>query len=404
MQILVLTHRLPYPPIDGGKIVLFNFLKQFSSKGCNVLLQSIIPEEESNCETSELASLVNSFKFISKDVKNKKYRLALNTLFSNLPYNMAKYIYPDMLESILQALTQSSIDLVHVEHLHMAHYGVQIKKHFPHIPVVLRQHNAEHTILTRYADSLRNPLLKHVMEIQAQRLKEYEKRTIGIFDRILAITEEDRHRFIDLDPSVEERVHVAPAGVDISTISTVQREPSATDIVSIAAMDWIPNQQGIVWFLEEVLPLVLKESPKTKFYIIGKNTPEWLQRYRSETVQVLGFVDDPLPYLRKSRVAVVPLHVGGGMRVKILNYFAWGIPVVSTPVGAEGIFVKDGTDILIGGDPLSFARCVLTVLRDDEVSARLVAGGRELVESKYSWEKIVGNVLSGYENLVRRWR
>jgi len=288
----------------------------------------------------------------------------------------------------------------------MAYYAKKIREKFPTIPIVIREHNVEYVIMERFYKTLRNPILKFLVKKQYEKLKNYEITILGKFGKILAITEVDKRRLIKENPSLANKIEVIPVGVDIDKFKFFEKpfDKRENVIVSIASMDWIPNQQGLIWFIEKVMPLLRNSIPDIKLYIIGKGMPTWFKKYEDRrNIFVLGFVKDEEleKILQVAKVAIVPLFVGGGMRVKILNYLSWGLPTVSTSVGAEGIELESGSEILIANDEETFSRNIILLLKKKNLWNRLRLRGRKKVEDTYSWDKIVRRTLNIYEGLIR---
>ena len=406
MHILQLTHRLPYPPIDGGKIGIFNFTKYFSLFGNDVNLISLAPLEEKGLNIEELRGYTSFLKVFYKDTKNKKISLLKNTFFSKLPYNMEKYIHKDVMNFILSYICKNKIDIIHVDHLHMAFYAKEIRKRYPNIPIAIREHNVEYVILERFYKSLKEPISRLLIKKQYTRLKKYETKILTEFNKILAITEVDKNRLIKENSSLTNKIEVIPVGVDINKFKFYDNpfDRRKNLIVSISSMDWIPNQQGLIWFIEKVMPYIVNSIPNAKLYIIGKGMPNWFKKYEDrKNVFILGFIDDEglEKILQVAKVAITPLFVGGGMRVKILNYLAWGLPTVSTSIGVEGIEVTNGTEILIADDESLFAKGVISLLKEENLWNKLRKKGRKKIEDTYSWNKIVKRTLSIYESLLK---
>jgi glycosyltransferase involved in cell wall biosynthesis len=166
-------------------------------------------------------------------------------------------------------------------------------------------------------------------------------------------------------------------------------------------MFWPPNIQGVLWFAREVLPLIHRQEPEARFVVVGKDPPaEVLALADDPRVDVTGYVADLQPYLAAADAFVVPLHAGGGMRVKILDAWMWGLPVVSTPIGAEGIDTRTGENVLIAPDAPTFAEATLRLLRDKALNRRLRAGGRSWVEAHYSWQAVYKQVDRVYQRLL----
>ena len=158
-------------------------------------------------------------------------------------------------------------------------------------------------------------------------------------------------------------------------------------------MFWPPNVSGVLWFARDVLPLIWQQMPEARFVVVGKNPPPDIGSLTSDPrIQVTGYVADPQPYLQAADVFVVPLHSGGGMRVKILDAWLWGLPIVATPIGAEGIELVDGETILLAGDAPAFAAATLRLLADPQLNQRLRLAGRRWVEQTYAWQVVYRQV------------
>jgi glycosyltransferase involved in cell wall biosynthesis len=166
-------------------------------------------------------------------------------------------------------------------------------------------------------------------------------------------------------------------------------------------MFWPPNVAGVLWFAREVLPLIHRELPEARFVVVGKNPPAEVRALAADPrIEVTGYVADPEPYLAAADAFVVPLHAAAGMRVKIVDGWVWGLPIVATPIGAEGIEVRDGENILIAGDAVAFAAAVLRLLTDPQLNDRLRSAGRAWVEAKYAWQVAYRQVDDVYSRLL----
>jgi len=173
-------------------------------------------------------------------------------------------------------------------------------------------------------------------------------------------------------------------------------------ILHLGTMFWPPNVAGVLWFAQEVLPLVHQQEPQARFVVVGKAPPPEVQALNADPrIEVTGYVADPAPYLAAANAFVVPLHTGEGMRVKILNAWLWGLPIVSTPIGAEGIEVGDRENILIAADAPAFAAATLRLLTDEAMNQRMRSAGRAWVEAHYAWQNVYQRVESVYAGLLR---
>jgi glycosyltransferase involved in cell wall biosynthesis len=236
--------------------------------------------------------------------------------------------------------------------------------------------------------------------IQFKKFYNYESKLFGYFDRCLAITEEDGARMRRMNPKA--KVSVIPAGVDTSYFRPMNEPVERYSIVSTASMDWPPNSEGILWFADRVWPVIKREIPQAKFYVVGRNPPRRIERLSAEEdITVTGFVDDVREYMARAAVMIVPLRVGGGMRIKLLNAFAMGKAVVSTPVGCEGIDVEDGRNIRIAEKSGEFARLTIELLKDERKREALEREGLNLVRNRYRWEQIAEQLEKEYKEIVK---
>jgi glycosyltransferase involved in cell wall biosynthesis len=224
-------------------------------------------------------------------------------------------------------------------------------------------------------------------------LKRYEGRVCWEFDAVLAVSEEDK---VALQEASRQNGHkaedvaitVIPITVDTDEVARVERRPGADHVIHVGTMYWPPNVDGVLWFAHEIWPLIRARRAETEFDLIGARPPQEVVALAQDgnAIHVAGYVDDLNPYLAQTGVFVVPLRAGGGMRVKILNALAQGLPIVSTSLGCEGIRVTHEQDILIADTPADFAEAVLRVLNDPDLSARLSDNGRRLAETLYDYQ------------------
>jgi glycosyltransferase involved in cell wall biosynthesis len=237
-----------------------------------------------------------------------------------------------------------------------------------------------------------NPLYKYFLHRESRILAQYEIETCNQFDNVIWVTEEDYQSisklFNKIGYSVLERTgenHIIPICIDPDEYRLIYPVVNDPNVIFIGGMHWPPNNEGVIWFINNVYPILMDKYPELKIFFIGKNPPENLLNLKN--VHFPGYVLDLESFWEISRVFIVPLLSGGGMRVKILEAWAKGIPVVSTSIGAEGIRYTKDKDIIIADKPQEFADGIFSVLDNQELTQRLSISGRETVEIYYDWNK-----------------
>jgi glycosyltransferase involved in cell wall biosynthesis len=249
--------------------------------------------------------------------------------------------------------------------------------------------------------------LKLPLGMETRRIKSYEGMIVRDFDVTLAVTEPDRLALLEAlhqnGSNGYVPIPVIPIAVDTHQIQPVERVENSLNILTMGTLYYPPNADGIRWFIQQVFPLVRQKLPDAKLIIVGKNPPkDFLKLAAVETSGIVttGFVPELDPYFAESAVTVVPVRAGGGMRVRILEAFARAAPVVTTTVGLEGIDACPGEDVLVADSPGDFAGSVITLLQDREFQQKLSTNGRRLVEKKYDWQAVLGELDRVYQGLA----
>jgi glycosyltransferase involved in cell wall biosynthesis len=251
---------------------------------------------------------------------------------------------------------------------------------------VLFQHNVESALWRRQAQYEQNVAKRALFWIEATKMDRYERATIKRFQSVIAVSEHDRALMLAMVPDAE--VTVVPTGVDLDHF----RRPSMAApfhpvVLFLGSMDWPANIDGVEFFCAEVWPRVVAAVPNARFQVVGRKPPQRIQRLASDSVEIVGGVDSVLPHLHGATVFVVPLRIGGGTRLKIYEAMAAGLPIVSTTVGAEGLDVSDGQDVLLADDPARFGDAVIELLRDEERRTS-IADAALATAQRFDWSAI----------------
>jgi polysaccharide biosynthesis protein PslH len=270
------------------------------------------------------------------------------------------------------------------------------------IPSILFQHNVESEIWRRHAETEANPARTMMYRLEFRKMQAYEREAVSKFHHVIAVSEHDRQLMSRwVAPS---RITVVPTGVDLQQY---RPDPKASEdcclVVFTGAMDWEPNIDAVEYFCNSVWPLILAAEPKARFRIVGRNPDRRVLKMKSSSVEVTGRVASVVEHLHQAAVIVVPLRIGGGTRLKIYEAMASGKVVVSTSVGAEGLDVHDGRDIVLADDPASFSSAVLRLLRDGQMRRSYEIAAAALA-SQYDWQAIGKRFATVLETVAGRSR
>jgi glycosyltransferase involved in cell wall biosynthesis len=253
------------------------------------------------------------------------------------------------------------------------------------VPSVLFQHNVETEIWRRHATTQSNPLKRLMYWVEFRKMLRYESAAVQRFQHVIAVSDHDRKLMSAwVEPS---RITVVPTGVDLRNYRPAHSSGKSLNVAFVGAMDWEPNIDGVKYFCEEIWPHVLSEVPEARFRIIGRNPDPRVQKLASSSVEVTGRVPSVLEHLHEAAVVVVPLRIGGGTRLKIYEAMAAGRSVVSTSVGAEGLQVNNGKDIILTDLPQHFAGAVVNLLLNEDVRHQYEVAAAELA-SHFDWSAI----------------
>jgi sugar transferase (PEP-CTERM/EpsH1 system associated) len=403
MNILWLSHFVPYPPKGGNLQRSFNLLKEVAKENRVFLLafnqKTLLPTEEKLEEgVKQLGSFCKYIQVFDIPCERSVWswiKLLLSNLFSPWPYSIRKFHSEKMAKAIHRITRNHEIDLVHFDTIALAEF----RKSVTGLKKILNHHNIESALLLSRARRERSLLKRFYLLLQGNKLKKYESKTCGEFDLNILVSEVDKERVEEYCPEIQ--AEVIPNGVDTNYFTISGGQVRRNNLVFIGGMSWFPNRDAILCFLKEIWPLLKKKIADISFTLIGSHPPKEIKDWgKKENIEVLGFVEDIRPYLAQASVYVIPLRVGGGTRLKILDAFACGKAVISTSIGCEGLDVTPGINILIADSPCEFAEQVIKVCTNDNLMKSLGREGRKLVEEKYSWKMIGDNLNRIYENLI----
>jgi sugar transferase (PEP-CTERM/EpsH1 system associated) len=401
MKILWLNANLLLPLDKGGKLRTWHIMRELA-RHHEMTYLSFSDRTETAADREGMREVCKQLDTVQRTDAAKGtlrfYADAARYLVDAAPYAIAKYRSADFRRRIETLLASQSFDVVVCDFLVPA---INLPAALP-CPSILFTHNVEAEIWRRHTENAGNPLTRRLLQQQWHRMRRFEGDALRRFDLALAVSEADRETFTRLYPGAVRRpIHVVQTGVDTAYFAP-QRSNGGPHLVFTGSMDWLPNEDGMAFFVHEILPRIRSEFPDVTLSIIGRAPTPAVRRLGDvEGVTVTGRVDDVRPHIAKGTVYVVPLRIGGGTRLKIFEAMSMGKAVVSTTIGAEGLPVAPGENILIADDPGAFARMVVGLLRDSDLRRRIESAARRLVVQRYDWSAVAADFESALERVRR---
>jgi glycosyltransferase involved in cell wall biosynthesis len=310
----------------------------------------------------------------------KFFKALINLLFSGEPYNGIRFISPLFEAGLIRLLSNEKFDVVQIEGPYMGYYIPTIRKHST-ARIALRAHNVEYEIWSRKSQNESNPIRARYLKILSDRIKNHEARILKTIDLLVPISERDQKHLLKLNPSL--RSVVIPAGVDAENYP-LPEDPEYPSLFFIGSLDWMPNQEGLEWFIDNVWPEVQKDT-KIRFHVGGRNAPNWLEKKLiASNIDFHGEVDNAYEFMNHYAIMVSPVFSGSGIRIKILEAMMMGKAVISTRIGSEGISYTHGENIMLADDPSTFARFIIDYSSNRKKYDKIAASGRIFVMERFN--------------------
>lgn len=395
MKILQLCKKFPYPLKDGESIAVTYLSKALHKQGCEISLLSMntskhytnidqLPADYNQYEQIEVVDIDNSIK-ISQAFLN---------LFTKESYHVSRFISKDFETKLIEMITENDYDVIQLETLYLTPYIDIIKKHCNAI-VAMRAHNIEHEIWDRITQNTKSIAKKAYLKMLTQRLKDYELDHLNDYDYLITVSDRDLVKYKGL--GYTNGAMSSPIGLKLNNYKLSPGPIASMDLCFIGALDWRPNSEGLMWFLDNVWGDYQGES---KLHIAGRNTPESLKNMNRKQVVVHGEVPDAVEFISQFPLMIVPLFSGSGTRVKILEGMALGKVVITTTQGLEGIDAKHNEHVLIADTKEEFLKQIQRAQTDPTLIDRIGQAGRAFVENYYDNDAIAKQLISKYEALL----
>jgi sugar transferase (PEP-CTERM/EpsH1 system associated) len=394
MRLLQFAPRVCWPLDTGAKLRNYHLARVLAER-IRVALLAFSDNHESSTGLDKIYEQVTT---VERDSAYTFAKVARGVL-GQTPLPVLNYTTEAMKRELTHLLGQQDFDIVQMESIHLMSYLANIRKARKPPLVVCDWHNIESELMQRYSEREPSILRRAYARRTAQLMREFEMRALREFDAHIVVSQRDAERLRNLDP--QARIFVIENGVDTAFYSNFEAPNESHRIVFVGSMDYHANVDGATDFAREVWPRLHERLPELVFTIVGKDpAPEVRALAEHPGIEVTGTVEDVRPFYHEALAAVVPLKVGGGSRLKILEAMAAGVPVVSTTLGAEGLEVQHDENILIADTGTQLLEAIATVVESEARRDQLRAAGRALVSSRYDWSSLGASLLRVYEELL----
>jgi len=392
MNILIVSQELPYPPHgSGAKLKLYNLIKRLST-GNSVYLAYFADSKDIPVDTGNLEKYCKGlYLFIKRAPTTPGLNKLAGKLFNKYPDEAASYFSVEAVTKIQEIIEEVKIDIVHFDLIYMAQYG----KHINKVPRIIVPNDVNWLLWQSVANYEMNPFKKLQYYVHYLRTKKYEIDNYHAFDGCVVVSGEDRKALQSYIPDLP--ISVISNGVDYDYFRPSIRSTDTRNLIFTGVMSYKPNIDAVVYFFREIFPLIKARVEGVKLYIVGKDPVKEVLALESHDTIVTGYVDDIRGYAEKASIYICPLRMGAGIKNKILEAMAMGMPIVATPKSLAGMDVVVGNDLLSADGPEEFADATVRLLNDRKLREYLSKNARKTIEIKYNWDLTV----FGYEALYR---
>ena len=399
MNILFVSATVPYPAIDGGRIRVLNLVSRLCRIHKVVFLTfATAPHDQQGIE--HLRGMGIEVIGVRASCIESPVGAALRSFIRRRPLTVAKYCSAEMIGTLKNLLKERRFDIVHFEMLHTGQFLADLKSGNGDIcSTVLGEQNIDSRVWYRLFKAEPNPLKKLIFYWQYKKFTNFEIRTCPQFDLCICVSEQDQEDLNSLCPGIATAI--VPNGVDLDYFSPVDGKEDEESLVFTGSMDWHPNEDAVLYFCNQIFPIIRSRLPAAKFTVVGSNPSDRVLRLKDlEGVDVTGSVEDVRPYISDAAVYVVPLRIGGGTRLKILQALAMKKAIVSTAIGCEGLDLEPGKNLLVSDKPQDFAASVIQLIEDKGLQKKLGEDGNMRIRERYSWDVIIQRLEAAYKSLV----
>ncbi len=402
MRILYIATIYPLPVNNGVKMRVWSLLCAIASAGHEITLATFAEPEEPGATEQELRTICRDSEIVVRRMESlsgsTNYVARLSSVFSPSPFSLDRFRSDEMRSRLEQRLRSGVFDVVLCDNIFTT-----VNLPATSLPLLMNSHNVEHLILQRYVEQESNPFKALYARLEAGKLRRFEASTYKRAALIMVCSRLDGELIGQLCPGL--RTAVAPNVVDVNDYEMGGEEDPLT-IVYQGGMDWFPNRDALEYFVQAILPLVQREIPDVRLIAAGRNpAPEFRARFSHvPALKFTGTLPDLRPVIAEAAVCVVPLRIGSGTRLKILEGGVMGKAIVSTTIGAEGLDFVPGKEILIADDPAAFAGNVVELLRDPARRKVMGEAARKRVSRDYDVTALERSIAQAFQDLQQSIR
>lgn len=400
MRILILSHRVPFPQNGGYPIVVCNTIRGLVNQGHEVSLVALNAKKnnhhENNEEDNDLLSKIN-YRAFDIDTNVSVFDVAVN-LFSKTSFNINRYYDPEFEKLLVRELKKKVYDIIQFEGLLVSLYLSAVRKNSK-AKLIYRAHNIENQIWERLSQQKSDPFKKSYLKMHAKRIKNYELQQLNNFDGIAVFTEQDKSTLLEYGTKIP--IEILPVGINLEHYKPDFSKTDFPTLFFLGSLDWLPNREGIEWFLDNFYKELTDGELRVRFYVAGNDIPERFDDYEvMGKIFIQGEVDDALEFLNSKSIMIVPLLSSGGMRVKIVEGMAMQKCIISTSLGAEGIKFENGVNILIANNQEEFHEAIKLCIADEEFCKYIGLNARKLIEEQHDVNKVTKNLVAFYKAVI----
>jgi len=399
MKILQITNKVPYPVKDGGAIACMNLTRGFSLLGhqVTILAMNTVKHNITLVEIPESVKELAEFKLVNVAARISPVSALLNLVFSNKPYNATRFISDTFAQELKKILQENEFDVVQIEGLYVCPYIPVIRANSK-AKIIYRAHNIEHEIWSRTA-IMAHGFEKYYLRNMSKRIKKFEIQTLNKYDLLVPITGRDGAILDKLGN--KKPSHVSQTGIDSSVLIPNSKNLKHPTLFHIGSLEWSPNQEGLIWFFENCWDAIRERYPDLQFYVAGRNAPPWFQKLLNlPNVVFKGEVADAYEFINSKSIMVVPLFSGSGMRIKIIEGMALGKPIVTTPVGTEGISTTSGENIIVVTNVEGFVQSISDLIENREYFDKISKNAIEYIHENFDNLSSAGALIEFYKKHI----